>query len=361
MTKKYSAALFSQQSKSSIWTAEAMAKYFTEVDHLDIRKIEVSLTSKGGEILHEGQPVRDYDCVYIKGSFRYGDLLRAIATHYQGKCYNPIHPDAYTIGHDKLLSHIRMQESKIPMPTTYLTPTTATGRKILEKINFPIVMKLPSGTQGQGVMFADSYAAASSLLDALDTLRQPFLIQEYVDTDGVDTRALVVGDRVVACMKRKAGEREKRSNIHAGGKGIACVLDSHTKKVALDAARAIGAEICAVDLLEGHKGAVVIELNLSPGLQGITEVTAVNVAEHIAKYLFRKTDEQKMSKSKESSKEILQHIDGEKEEHQIIAPLDFRGKRILLPEIVTTLTQLSEDEDVSLLLSKGAVSIKKFS
>ncbi len=357
MTKKYRAVLFSQQSKSSLWIADAMKIYFEVVDHLDIRKVEVSLSTKGAEILYEGKPVEEYDCIHVKGSFRYVDLLRAISTYYEGRCYNPLTPSAYTIGHDKLLTHIKLHPKKIPMPTTYLVPSTQTGRKILDKINYPIVMKLPSGTQGKGVMFADSYAAASSLLDALETLRQPFLIQEYVDTDGVDTRAIVIGDKVVASMKRKAVEREKRANIHAGGKGEACLLDSHTKRIAIDAAKAIGAEICAVDLLEGLKGAVVIEINLSPGLQGITDVTSIDVADKIAKYLFKKTDE-RANEGAESSTEIIQEMDQDK--HEIISPLDFRGERILLPEIVTKITKFTENEEVSLSLEKGKLKISKF-
>ena len=86
-------------------------------------------------------------------------------------------------------------------------------------MKYPIVLKFPHGTQGKGVMFAESFAAASSMLDALIALKQPFLIQEYIETGGVDVRAFVVGDKVVASMKRKAVRGEMRANIHAGGTG----------------------------------------------------------------------------------------------------------------------------------------------
>ena len=92
-------------------------------------------------------------------------------------------------------------------------------KELLTKVNYPIVMKFPEGTQGKGVMFADSISSASSMLDALGALRQPFIIQEYVETGGRDIRALVVGDKVIAAMCRQAQRDEKRANIHAGGSG----------------------------------------------------------------------------------------------------------------------------------------------
>src|SRR3989338_1212755 len=100
------------------------------------------------------------------------------------------------------------------------------------------------------VLCSLSLSAASSMLDAIDTLRQPFLIQQYIETEGSDIRAIVIGDKVAASMKRKAVMGEKRANIHAGGKGEPIVLDEHTKKIAVNAAKSIGAEICAVDILE---------------------------------------------------------------------------------------------------------------
>ena len=98
-------------------------------------------------------------------------------------------------------------------------------------------------------MFADSISSASSLLDALGALNQPFIIQEYIDTSGTDIRALVVGDKVVAAMKRKAQTEEKRANIHAGGKGLPVQLSREITNLAIATAKALKAEICGVDIL----------------------------------------------------------------------------------------------------------------
>jgi len=212
-------------------------------------------------------------------------------------------------------------------------------------------------------MFADSFSSASSMMDALSALRQPFLIQEYVETGGVDTRAIVVGDKVVASMNRESQEGEARANIHAGGKGKACELDAHTKKIAVEAAKVIGADICAVDILESVKGPVIIELNLSPGLQGITKATKIDIANKIAKFLHKQSKEFKESGKKQDASRIMADIgikDSDKLK-EIVTTLDFRGNRILLPSAVTSMTKFNEKDEYSIEAEKGFLSIKKFS
>ena len=272
----------------------------------------------------------------------------------------PIKPETFTIGHDKLLTHLALQHFSIPMPATYLASSTRAAKKILNEIHYPIVLKFPHGTQGKGVMFAESYAAASSMLDALMALRQPFLIQEYIETGGIDVRAFVVGDRVVASMKRKAVRGELRANIHAGGIGESCVLDERTKRIAIDTAISIGAEICAVDMLESPKGPLVIEANLSPGLQGITKATGINIADKIAKYLFEKSEIFSARDRDEATLKIFEDLGLSGEiAQQIITNLDFRASRILLPKIVTDISQFGEKDEVVLKVEKGKLVVEK--
>ena len=353
------AAVISLRSKSSLMIVKEMEKYFKVVDDIDLKNIEVNLGSESLEVLYEGKPFDQYDCIYIKGSFRYETLLRSIATALYGKTYMPIKPGAFTVGHDKLLTQLDIQQHKIPMPTTYIAATTEAAKKILKKVNYPIVMKFPHGSHGKGVMFADSYSSAASMLDALAALRQPFIIQEYVESAGADIRAIVVGDKVVAAMKRKAEFGEKRANIHAGGTGEPCELDAHTKKLAIKAAEAIEADICAVDILESVKGPTVIEINLSPGLQGITQATKINVADKIAKFLYTRTKELSESGKKETTKDILKEIEAAPS-NEIITHLDFRGNRVLLPEVVTNITKFTEKDEFSVTASEGELSVKKF-
>ena len=358
------AALISLGSVSSKWTIEAIKKYFDEVDSIDVRDIEISLGQKKIEILENNSPLKDYDCIYAKGSHKYAQILKAITSAYYHKSYMPIQESAFTLGHNKLLTHIKLQQAGIPMPGTYLTPTTEAAKGLLERINYPIIMKFPEGTHGKGVMFADSYASASSMLDALTTLNQPFIIQEYVETGGTDIRAFVVGDKVVAAMARKAAKEEKRANIHTGGGGEPIELDSHTKKIAVKAAQVLGCDICGVDILHSVRGPLVIELNLSPGLQGITKTTKVDIADKIAKFLAKKAAELKNQKEdKVKTSDILKDlgIDTDSQAPQeIITNLTFRGKKIILPDVVSTLTGFDEEHEVAIHAKKGKVVINKF-
>ncbi|NOZ80895.1 MAG: RimK family alpha-L-glutamate ligase [DPANN group archaeon] len=355
------AAIISQGSTSSQWTAKAMSKYFDEVDEVSINRIEINLGGKDTEVLYEGKPLPDYDCIYAKGSFRYGPLSRALTAALCKKSYMPIKASAFTIGHDKLLTQLKLDQFKIATPRTYLSASIEAGKKILEKINYPIVMKFPDGTQGKGVMFADSLSSASSFLDALTVLKQPFIIQEYVDTDGVDIRVIVVGDRCVASMKRKAVKGEKRSNIHAGGTGEPFVIDEKLRKISLATAKALGAEICAVDIMEGAKGYLVIEVNLSPGLQGITKVTKIDVADRIAQFLAAKTKALKEGSKEEDTKKILEEVGIDKDGSfkEVITNLDFRGPRILLPAEVSRVMKLNEKDEVILKAERGRLEIRK--
>jgi len=353
------AAIISLGSVSSKWTAEAMDKYFDEVDEINLREIEINFSGKNSEVLYEGKPLGEYDCVLAKGSFRYAPLLRSLTSLLRDKTYMPLEASAFTLGHDKLLTQLKLQQHNIPMPRTYLSATIEAAKKILEKVNYPIIMKFPQGTQGKGIMFADSFASASSMLDALSALNQPFLIQEYIETGGTDIRAIVVGNKVVAAMKRKADVNEIRANIHAGGAGEAAELDSYAKKVAVDAAKAIGAEICGVDMLESAKGPIVIEVNMSPGLQGITDITKIDVADKIAKHLHKRTLEQSEEGKTNGTAKIMEDLEADKKK-EIISTLDFRGLRILLPEVITKVANIEESDNVQIVAEDGKIVLKKF-
>ena len=358
------AALISLGSKSSKWTAEAMRNYFDQVDEIQLKHIEVHTSKKDLQVLYNKEPLGEYDCIYAKGSFRYPLLLRSITESHYDKAYMPIKADVFSLGHDKWLTHLVLQKQNIPMPQTYLSPTIDYAKEVvLKEVNYPIIMKFPAGTQGKGVMVADSYAAASSMLDAFSMLNQPVIIQDYIETGGIDIRAIVCGDKVVASMKRIAKKGEKRANFHAGGVCEPYELDPKTKTIAIKTAEAIGADIYAVDMLESATGAKVIEVNLSPGLQGITEATKIDVADKIAKYLFQKTEERVGAQKKPSASDVLKDLgvdEAQKKIQEVIAHLDFRGNRILLPESVTRMKKFSEKDEYIIKVVDGALVIKKF-
>jgi len=356
---KFKALVISLGSVSSKDTAKAMKKYFEVVDELDLRKIEVHLGTEA-KVLYDGEPIQKYDCVYVKGSHKYADILRAVTTLLGNTCYMPISPSAFTVGHDKLLTHLAILNYNVPMPKTYFMATTEGAKSVLKQLSFPIVMKFPRGTHGKGVMFGDSYESATSMLDALAALQQPFIIQEYIETGGVDVRAFVVGDQVVAAMQREAVQGEKRANIHAGGTGKKIDLDWKTQKIALDTARALHCDICAVDLLKGVKTAVVIEANLSPGLQGITKASKIDVADKIAQFLYKKTQKFR-EKAPVETKDVLKELGIRRSEEvqELMTTLDFRGARIMLPELITKICGFMEGGDVVIKIKEGKLIIQK--
>ncbi len=359
------AAIISMQSTSSRWTAEAMKKYFDEVDDLNLKDIEVNVAAQC-EALYLGKPIQCYDCIYVKGSFRYASILRSITEIMSQKgVYCPIEGKAFTTGHDKFLTHLELAKHNIPMPKTYISPTVFAAKVILKKMSFPVIMKIPHGTQGKGVVFAESYAAASSMLDTLNALKQPFIIQEYIETGGKDVRAIVVGDKVVAGMQRISTPDEKRSNIHAGGSGLPVSISPRAKKIAIDAAKAIGAEICGVDILEGPTGPLVIEVNLSPGLQGITQATEINVADKIAKYLSemaRSSCDKGMKKETNEIMKTLSMENGAKSKSHpttIITNLGERGEKLILPPLVSKISGIDDKKEVTVTVEKGKILIEE--
>ena len=359
------AALICQGSVSSQWTIEAMKKYFEVVDELSIKHVETVIAEKSIEVLHHGTPLQPYDCIYAKGSYRYESLLRSITEACFDRCYMPIHPETFSIGHDKLLTHLALQRKNVPMPKTYVTTSIASTRGILEKVTYPIIMKFTKGTQGKGVMFAESLTSASTLLDAMDVLKQPLIIQEYIETGGIDTRAFVVGDQVVAACRRSAAEGDVRSNIHAGAEGEKIMLDAKSRRIAVDTAQAVGADVCAVDMVQGPHGPLVLEVNLSPGLQGITKISGVDIAAKIAAFLYEQTRLRKTSQKKEKEVAVLEELGilGDKASTQkisgMIVPAEMRGERLLLPKNVTHVAELREKDELQISVEKGKIDIRK--
>ncbi len=369
------AVMISGNSKSSQWTVEAMKKYFDEVDHLYITHVDINFSGEKAEVLYKGKPIKEYDCMFVKGSFRYAQLLRSISSLFwhNEHMFIPVKPSAFTIVHDKLLTQLVLQQKNLPMPRTYLSSTVEAAKDVLSKMVYPIIMKFPQGTQGKGVMFADSFASASSILDALHALNQPFIIQEYIETNSSDVRLIVIGDQVVAAMRRKSNGVDKRANLHAGGVGEAFVPSEKMKRIAVQAAQSVGAGICGVDILEGHKGPLIIELNISPGLQGVTGATGIDIADLIARYLHKNTLTRLEVKKGDVVKEIMADLNGQEKklseedaadttasESETITQLDMRAGRILLPEFVTKKSALNEDDSVQLKVSKGKFSVEKF-
>jgi len=352
-------AIISLKSESSKLIEKEAKELFKQVDSLDVRDIQVDINNQGTKILYKSKPLENYDCIYCRGSHKYANLLRSLTYTLNKETYLPIAPEAFTVAHDKFLTLNCLQKNKISVPKTHMAAKTSAAKRIVEDIHYPAIIKIPSGTHGKGVMFADSMESAKSILDALEIFRQPYIIQEYIETRSTDIRAFVIGDKVVCSMKRRGSNNDKRANLHAGANGEPLVLDEESKELALKSAKAINSDICGVDILQGaNKKPVVIEVNISPGLQGITKVTKKNVALEIAKFLHEKSKEFKKQKSSHEYNNVLNELNLDKKD-EIITNLNIKAGIIKLPESITKLSNLKPDDEVKISVKKNFIKIKK--
>jgi ribosomal protein S6--L-glutamate ligase len=187
---------------------------------------------------------------------------------------------------DKLTCLQVLSSHGILVPRTIFTTQPDHARQAIEMVGgVPVVLKLMNSTQGLGVMLADTLQMARSVLDTLYNLGQSILIQQYVpEARGQDIRAFVVGDKVVAAIRRIAAAGEFRSNLHRGGRSEPAILDETSTGMAVRAARVMGLNVAGVDMLESNAGPMVLEVNASPGLEGIETSTKVDVAAAIIEF-----------------------------------------------------------------------------
>ena len=211
--------------------------------------------------------------------------------------------DGITRSRDKLIACQMMSSGNIPVPiTAQVVSWEDTNRAISRVGGTPCVVKATEGTHGAAVFLAKTDQHARQLVyQMLERDMRP-LVQEYIEeSHGKDIRALVVGGKVVACMRRRANGDEFRSNFHLGGNVEKVTIDPDYEKIAIKAARILGLEIAGVDLLESDRGALVLEVNSSPGLEGIEKASEVNVAAAVSdrlNELLEKRGENKKSQGK---------------------------------------------------------------
>ncbi len=181
---------------------------------------------------------------------------------------------------DKLRCLQILAEKGFDVPVTVLMRGSRSIRMALRHVHgAPVVLKLIQGTQGVGVMLTESAESAASVIDTMWGLQQDVILQQYIaESRGYDIRAFVIGDKVVASMRRQARDGEFRSNIHRGGEGIPIELKESYKRLAVHATKAVGLSVAGVDILESIAGPKIVEVNSSPGFEGIEAATGLNVA-----------------------------------------------------------------------------------
>jgi ribosomal protein S6--L-glutamate ligase len=289
--------------KSALKIREASKKYFNEVDILNLKNFEIQINGSL-KIVYDEEELKKYDCLYIRGSYRYALIARSITRALNKDVYIPIKPKAYTIGHDKFLTLLELQKEGIPIPKTHYASTTKVAKKILDKVDFPVMMKLSEGTHGKGVMIAESKKSALTILDLLEDFHKPYLIQEFIETKNTsDIRVIVSKKKVLAAYKRVAMKGEIRANIHSGGTRKYHKLTKEEEELAIRSAEAIGANICGVDILNA-KNPSVIEINLSPAVAELKEICKIDVPDLIARELYNQTKKFKKRQKEKFKKKL---------------------------------------------------------
>lgn len=191
-----------------------------------------------------------------------------------------------TRSRDKLRCLQILSRSGIGLPVTSYAHSTKMTEKLVKSVGgAPCVIKLLEGTQGKGVILADTDKGAESIIDGFRQMHAHFLVQEFIkECNGCDIRCFVIGDRVVASMMRKAKEGDFRSNLHRGGTAIPIEISEEEARVSVNAAKALGLNVAGVDLVRSARGPLVLEVNSSPGLQGIETSTGLDIASMIIEF-----------------------------------------------------------------------------
>lgn len=252
-----------------------------EVGVLDTLRFGIDLASDEPELQYRGRPLPDFDAIIprIGASITYFGTA-VVRQFEQMDVYTPNTASAIGASRDKLRAFQILSRYDIGIPkSTFVRDRKDVPAAIRRVGGAPVVIKLIEGTQGIGVMLAPDAAIAEAIVETLHSADQNVLLQQFIsESRGKDVRAFVIGNRVVAAMRRTAQGDEFRSNLHRGGSIAPVDLDPAYKRVAVQAAQILGLQVAGVDLLESDDGPLVIEVNSSPGLQGIEAATGLDVA-----------------------------------------------------------------------------------
>ena len=261
------------------------------IDVINTSRCYLRVDGARPEIHYDGAVLPHYDAIIPRIGASMTEYGMAVLRQFQSTgawCLNAA--EAIGASRDKLLAHQLLGRAGIGMPVTAFAHSPKDTRDLVSLVDKPpVVLKLLSSTQGRGVILAETKKAAESLVDAFRGLDANFLVQAFIkEAAGADVRCLVVGGRVIAAMKRQALEGEFRSNLHRGGKATKIRLSPEERKTAILAARTLGLNVAGVDILQSESGPMVLEVNSSPGLQGIEEATGRDVAGEIINLIERR-------------------------------------------------------------------------
>ena len=255
---------------------------------VDYLRCYMEITSHRPKVLYQGRALEEVDAVIPRIGASQTFYGTAVVRQFEMMGVFPTNESqAISRSRDKLRSLQLLAREGIGLPVTGFAHSTKDIDGLIDVVNgAPCVIKLLEGTQGIGVILAETRKAAQAVIEAFRGLDANILVQEFIkEAGGADVRCFVVGDRVVASMKRQAAPGEFRSNLHRGGKAEKIKLTPEERTTAVRAAKAMGLKVAGVDLLRSNHGAVVMEVNSSPGLEGIEKATGVDVGAKIIEFI----------------------------------------------------------------------------
>ncbi len=257
---------------------------------VDYLRCYMNIAASRPQVMFGGKPLIKVDAVIPRIGATHTFYGTAVVRQFEVMDVYPLNQsEAITRSRDKLRSLQLLSRKGIGLPVTALAHSTKDVTGVIETVGgAPLVVKLLEGTQGIGVVLCETTKAAESVMEAFRGLDAQILAQEFIkEASGVDIRCLVIGNKVVAAMKREAGQDEFRSNLHRGGKATKVKITPQERSTAVRAAKTMGLRVAGVDLLRSNHGPLVLEVNSSPGLEGIEGATNIDVAgkiiEHIEK------------------------------------------------------------------------------
>jgi ribosomal protein S6--L-glutamate ligase len=268
------------------------------IDHL---KCNIVIEQKRPAVYYHGVRLEDIDAIIPRIGASVTFYGSAVVRQFEMmKVFSAVESQALLRSRDKLRSLQILSRAGLGLPKTVFTNYAKETADIISAVGgTPCIIKLLEGTQGLGVVLAENKKAASSVIEAFHNLKARVIVQEFIkEAKGADIRAFVVNGKVIGAMKRQAKEGEFRSNLHRGGSSMVFELSKEEKKAAIKAAKAMGLAVAGVDLLQSSRGPLILEVNSSPGLEGIEKATGINVAESIIKYLEKHAADKKIQKDK---------------------------------------------------------------
>lgn len=262
-----------------------------EISVLDHLKCDIVSEQDNPIIFYDGKKITGVDAIIPRigaSATFYGSAV--IRQFEMMKVFTAVDSQALLRSRDKLRSLQILARSGVGMPKTVFTNYSSEAKKIINILGGPpLIIKLLEGTQGLGVVLAPTRKAAESIIQAFHSINVRVIVQEFIEeARGEDVRAFVVDGEVVGAMKRRGTEEDFRSNLHRGGTSQLIQLSQQWRQTALVAAEAMGLSIAGVDILQSHRGPLVLEVNSSPGLQGIETSTQQDIAGSIIKFVERK-------------------------------------------------------------------------